>query len=95
MCSPPQPATQGTTARVSLPLQMPIDVRSCVHVWVPTAHCPPDPIAERAVESIAASDYSNANAHTVAPVAPPLRARTRNRMAGVLHSALMCEWKCC
>ena len=52
MCSPPQPATQGTTARVSLPLQMPIYVRLCVHMWVPTAHCPPDHIAERAVESM-------------------------------------------
>ncbi len=75
MCSPPQPATQGTTA-VSLPLQMPIDVRSCVHMWVPTAHCPPDPIAERAVESMLPATTAM-RTHTQSPPSPRRCARAR------------------
>ena len=48
---------------------MPIDVRSCVHVWVPTAHCPPDHIAERAVESMLSATTAT-RTHTRSPPSP-------------------------
>ena len=38
ICSPPQPATLGATARVSTSSR----VRPCGHMPLPTAHCPPD-----------------------------------------------------
>jgi hypothetical protein len=67
--------------------RVPIDVRPCVHMWVPTAHCPPDHIAERAVESccqrLQQCERTRSRPHRPA-------VRTRNRTAGVVHSA-MCE----
>jgi hypothetical protein len=55
---------------------MPIYVRSCVHMWVPTAHLPPDHIAERAVESMLPATTA-LRTRTQPPPSPRRYARAR------------------
>jgi hypothetical protein len=85
--SPPQAATLGTTACVSLPIY----VRSCVHMWVPIAHCPPDHIAERAMWSQCCQRLQQCE-RTRSPPSPLPYARAHAfAWWGVVHSALMFE----
>ncbi len=70
--------------------RVPVDVRPCVHMWVPTAHCPPDHIAERAVESMLPATTA-VRTHTRSPPSPRRTHAHAQSHGGVLHSALVCE----
>ena len=88
--SRPKPRRSKTTACVSLPSCVPIYVRPCVNLWVPTAHLQPAHSAERTVE--ACCQRLQPCERTRSPAnRPAVRTRTRHRMARGLHSSPLCE----